>query len=105
MLSVPRAGECSRLISRTKDLGGEEGLVLGHIKGAGNEGMSPRPLLPHALCSVTIGIWTKHLKGKTDLHQTVIDRCIKTLIQKQLIKTVKSVKVLAEFPPFHDPPT
>ncbi|KAF9781359.1 RNA polymerase Rpc34 subunit-domain-containing protein [Thelephora terrestris] len=62
-------------MNATKDLGGEESLVLGHIKAAGNE-----------------GIWTKHLKGKTDLHQTVIDRCIKTLTQKQLIKAVKSVK-------------
>ena len=52
------------------------------------------PFLPHALCLVAVGIWTKHLKGKTDLHQTVIDRCIKTLTQKQLIKAVKSVKVL-----------
>lgn len=39
------------------------------------------------------GIWTKHLKAKTELHQTVIDRCIKSLMQKQLIKAVKSVKV------------
>ncbi|KAF9647078.1 hypothetical protein BDM02DRAFT_3146353 [Thelephora ganbajun] len=62
-------------MNATKDLGGEESLVLGHIKATGNE-----------------GIWTKHLKGKTDLHQTIIDRCIKTLIQKQLIKAVKSVK-------------
>lgn len=39
------------------------------------------------------GIWTKHLKAKTELHQTVIDRCLKSLTQKQLIKAVKSVKV------------
>ena len=57
----------------------------------------PLLLLPHVPCSVTIGIWTKHLKGKTDLHQTVIDRCIKTLTQKQLIKAVKSVKVPQSF--------
>ena len=50
-----------------------------------------------ASCSPTVGIWTKHLKGKTDLHQTVIDRCIKTLTQKQLIKAVKSVKVPQSF--------
>ncbi|KAI6003441.1 RNA polymerase Rpc34 subunit-domain-containing protein [Pisolithus orientalis] len=30
------------------------------------------------------GIWTKHLKAKTELHQTVIDRCLKSLVQKQL---------------------
>jgi hypothetical protein len=39
------------------------------------------------------GIWTKHLKAKTELHQTVIDRCLKSLVQKQLIKSVKGVKV------------
>jgi len=38
------------------------------------------------------GIWTKHLKAKTELHQTVIDRCLKSLVQKQLIKSVKGVK-------------
>jgi hypothetical protein len=41
----------------------------------------------------TQGIWTKHLKAKTELHQTVIDRCLKSLVQKQLIKAVKNVKV------------
>jgi hypothetical protein len=41
-----------------------------------------------------LGIWTKHLKAKTELHQTVIDRCLKSLVQKQLIKSVKGVKVL-----------
>ncbi len=38
------------------------------------------------------GIWTKHLKAKTSLHQTVIDRCLKTLTQKRLIKRVQSVQ-------------
>ncbi|KAF9563689.1 hypothetical protein CPC08DRAFT_686206 [Agrocybe pediades] len=59
----------------TKGLSGEENLVLSHIKSSGNE-----------------GIWTKHLKAKTSLHQTVIDRCIKTLTQKRLIKRVQSVQ-------------
>ncbi|KAI5124200.1 hypothetical protein M0805_005050 [Coniferiporia weirii] len=58
-----------------KDLAGEEVLVLNHIQAAGNE-----------------GIWTKHLKTKTELHQTVIDRCIKSLVQKALIKSIKNVK-------------
>jgi len=58
-----------------KDLSDEESLVLNHIQAAGNE-----------------GIWTKHLKAKTDLHQTVIDRCLKTLVQKQIIKSVTNVK-------------
>ncbi|KAG6911639.1 hypothetical protein DXG01_007889 [Tephrocybe rancida] len=59
----------------TKDLNGEESLVLGHIKASRNE-----------------GIWTKHLKAKTNLHQTIIDRCLKTLTQKRLIKRVPSVQ-------------
>ncbi|GBE83537.1 hypothetical protein SCP_0505910 [Sparassis crispa] len=58
-----------------KDMSDEESMVLSHIQASGNE-----------------GIWTKHLKAKTELHQTVIDRCIKSLVQKQLIKAVKSVK-------------
>ncbi|EPS93718.1 hypothetical protein FOMPIDRAFT_1170252 [Fomitopsis schrenkii] len=58
-----------------KDMSGEESMVLSHIQASGNE-----------------GIWTKHLKAKTELHQTVIDRCLKSLTQKQLIKAVKSVK-------------
>ncbi|GJE98809.1 RNA polymerase Rpc34 subunit-domain-containing protein [Phanerochaete sordida] len=54
-----------------KDLSGEESLVLGHIQAAGNE-----------------GIWTKHIKVKTELHQTVIDRCLKSLTQKKLVKCI-----------------
>ncbi|KAJ6516114.1 RNA polymerase Rpc34 subunit-domain-containing protein [Mycena sanguinolenta] len=62
-------------LEQTKDLTGEESLVLSHIKTAHNE-----------------GIWTKHLKTKTNLHQTIIDRCLKTLTQKKLIKRVPSVQ-------------
>ncbi|KAF8211351.1 RNA polymerase Rpc34 subunit-domain-containing protein [Mycena galopus ATCC 62051] len=62
-------------LEQTKDLNGEESLVLGHIKTAHNE-----------------GIWTKHLKTKTNLHQTIIDRSLKTLTQKKLIKRVPSVQ-------------
>ncbi|KAH9482618.1 putative DNA-directed RNA polymerase III subunit rpc6 [Psilocybe cubensis] len=62
-------------IVATKGLTGEENLVLSHIKSSGNE-----------------GIWTKHLKAKTSLHQTVIERCLKTLTQKRLIKRVPSVQ-------------
>lgn len=40
-----------------------------------------------------IGIWTKHLKAKTELHQTVIDRCLKSLVHKQLVKSIKAVRV------------
>ncbi|KAG2159421.1 RNA polymerase Rpc34 subunit-domain-containing protein [Suillus bovinus] len=58
-----------------KDMSGEEAMVLGHIQASANE-----------------GIWTKHLKAKTELHQTVIDRCLKSLVQKQLVKVIKAVR-------------
>ncbi|KAL0580764.1 34-kDa subunit of RNA polymerase III (C) [Marasmius crinis-equi] len=62
-------------LRQSKDLTGEEDIVLGHIRVSHNE-----------------GIWTKHLKAKTNLHQTVLDRCLKTLQQKKLIKKVQSVQ-------------
>ncbi|KAI6011129.1 RNA polymerase Rpc34 subunit-domain-containing protein [Pisolithus marmoratus] len=58
-----------------KDMTPEESMVLSHIQASGNE-----------------GIWTKHLKAKTELHQTVIDRCLKSLVQKQLVKSIKAVR-------------
>lgn len=65
---------------RKKDMSGEEAMVLSHIQASGNE-----------------GIWTKHLKAKTELHQTVIDRCLKSLVQKQLVKSIKAVRVCPFF--------
>lgn len=38
------------------------------------------------------GIWTKDLKKKTNLHTVVLNRTLKTLEQKQEIKSVKHVK-------------
>lgn len=58
--------------------------------------VSPSVCSSECKLSHRTGIWTKHLKGKTELHQTVIDRCLKTLMQKQLIKVVKSVKVIRD---------
>ncbi len=52
-----------------------ETMVYSHIKDSRNE-----------------GIWTKQLKARTGLHQTIINRCLKSLEQKQLVKAVKSVK-------------
>lgn len=52
-----------------------ESMVYQHIKDSRNE-----------------GIWTKQLKARTGLHQTIINRCLKSLEQKQLVKAVKSVK-------------
>ncbi|KAH9887260.1 RNA polymerase Rpc34 [Cubamyces lactineus] len=50
-------------------------LVLDGFRASGNE-----------------GIWTKHIKAQTQLHQTVVDRCLKSLTQKQLVKTVTDVR-------------
>lgn len=58
-----------------KDMAPEEAMVLSHVQASGNE-----------------GIWTKHLKAKTELHQTIIDRCLKSLVQKQLVKSIKAVR-------------
>ena len=69
-------------------------MVLGHIQAAANQGECEWFLASNTqLSSPHLGIWTKHLKAKTELHQTVIDRCLKSLVQKQLIKSVKGVKV------------
>ncbi|CDO68355.1 hypothetical protein BN946_scf184815.g2 [Trametes cinnabarina] len=62
-------------IDLKKGLSHEEGLVLDRIRAAGNE-----------------GIWTKHIKVKTQLHQTIVDKCLKSLTQKQLVKTVTDVR-------------
>ena len=39
------------------------------------------------------GIWTKDLKLRTSLHQTVITKVLKSLENRKIIKAVKSVKV------------
>lgn len=38
------------------------------------------------------GIWTKDLKKKTGLAQTTIAKALKTLEQRELVKSVKSVQ-------------
>lgn len=53
----------------------DEGIIFSFIRVAGNE-----------------GIWTKQLKLRANLHQTVMQRCLKSLESKNLIKAVKSVK-------------
>ncbi|KAL9932936.1 hypothetical protein V8E36_008191 [Tilletia maclaganii] len=57
------------------ELEGNDLLVYTHIRDSGNE-----------------GIWTKTIKVRANLHQTVVNRCLKSLEQKHLIKTVKNVK-------------
>ncbi|MCO5585526.1 hypothetical protein L7F22_039459 [Adiantum nelumboides] len=53
----------------------DESIIFSFIRVAGNE-----------------GIWTKQLKLRANLHQTVMQRCLKSLESKGLIKAVKSVK-------------
>ena len=103
MLLVSPATEYSRLIPQNQRSwrGGEP--CAGSHQSNRERGCATHPLRSHTMCSTATGIWTKHLKGKTDLHQTVIDRCIKTLTQKQLIKAVKSVKVFVDFPSLRGP--
>lgn len=38
------------------------------------------------------GIWTKTLKARTNIHQTNINKYLKSLEGKNLVKSVKSVK-------------
>ncbi|KAI0726702.1 RNA polymerase Rpc34, partial [Fomitopsis betulina] len=59
-----------------KGLSREEGVVLDRIRVASNE-----------------GIWMKHIKVKTQLHQTIVDKCLKSLTQKQLVKIVNDVRI------------
>ncbi|CAO3687147.1 unnamed protein product [Umbelopsis ramanniana] len=61
--------------AKTSGLDSESKLIYSHIKEAGNE-----------------GIWTKDLKKHTNLHLNVVNRCLKLLEQKQLVKAVKHVK-------------
>lgn len=66
------------LVLRSGSLMGEEQLVYNTIRASANE-----------------GIWTKHLKSKTNLHEAVIKRCLRTLEHKAMVKAIKSVKVNA----------
>lgn len=59
-------------------LEGDERIVFQCIKAADNK-----------------GIWTKDLKTRSNLHQTVITKVLRTLESRKIIKAVKSVKVAA----------
>lgn len=61
---------------RTSSLDSDSKLIYSYIKDAGSE-----------------GIWTKDLKKRTNLHLNVVNRVLKSLEQKQLVKSVKHVKV------------
>ncbi|KAG6334161.1 hypothetical protein ID866_4927, partial [Astraeus odoratus] len=57
-----------------KDMSPGQSMVLRHIQASRND-----------------GIWPKHLKTKTELHKTVTGRCLKSLVHKQLIRSIKAV--------------
>lgn len=61
---------------RISKLDGDEKIVFQCIKAADNR-----------------GIWTKDLKTRTNLHQTVITKVLRNLEARKIIKAVKSVKV------------
>ena len=57
-------------------LEGDEKLVYQHVKASDNQ-----------------GIWVKDVIRNTNLHQQVINKIIKSLENKNILKSVKSVKV------------
>jgi len=61
--------------AKYKTLSAEEALVYSYIESSGRE-----------------GIWTRTIRTRTNLHQTVMNRCLKTLEAKNYIKPVKSAK-------------
>lgn len=61
--------------NKKSNMSPDESLIYSHIEAAGRE-----------------GIWTKTIKARTNLHQHVVLRCLKTLENQREIKSVKSVK-------------
>lgn len=76
---TPRSFEetCLFLYSaaRYKSLSAEEALVYSYIESSGREGS-----------------WTRILRSRTNLHMTVMNRCLKHLEKINYIKPIKSVK-------------
>lgn len=67
---------CSFCItSRYKSLSAEEALVYSYVESSGRE-----------------GTWTRILRARTNLHMTVMNRCLKSLEKINYIKPIKSVK-------------
>ncbi|KAI9680979.1 MAG: 34-kDa subunit of RNA polymerase III (C) [Trizodia sp. TS-e1964] len=61
--------------NKYKTLTQDESLIFSYIEASGRE-----------------GIWTKTLKTRTNLHQTVQTRCLRSLENRSLVKSIKSVK-------------
>lgn len=60
---------------KVSNMTADEAMVYSHVEAAGRE-----------------GIWTKTIKAKTNLHQHIVLRCLKSLESQSYIKSVKSVK-------------
>ncbi|KAM5472891.1 34-kDa subunit of RNA polymerase III (C) [Microsporum audouinii] len=60
---------------KLQNLNGEERLVYNVIHSTGRN-----------------GIWTKIIKTRTNLHQTIMNRCLKSLEAKNYVKSVRNVK-------------
>lgn len=60
---------------KVSNMTADEAIVYSHVEAAGRE-----------------GIWTKTIKAKTNLHQHIVLRCLKSLESQSYIKSVKSVK-------------
>lgn len=84
--------------SRTGALDQNEQIAYNCIKSSGNMGQykpSACTRLEHVrLISVRdIGIWIRSIKTETNLPQAVLSKVIRALEKRDLIKTVKSIKV------------
>lgn len=60
---------------KVSNMTADEAIVYSHVEAAGRE-----------------GIWTKTIKAKSNLHQHIVMRCLKSLESQSYIKSVKSVK-------------
>lgn len=63
------------LLGRYKALNAEEALVYSYVESSARE-----------------GIWTRTIRTRTNLHMTVMNRCLKSLEAKNYIKQIKSAK-------------
>lgn len=63
------------IVGKLGALSSDELIIYEHIEAAGRE-----------------GIWTKILKTRTNQHQTVMTKCLKSLENRRFIKCIKSVK-------------
>jgi DNA-directed RNA polymerase III subunit RPC6 len=69
-----QAVETQEAVKRA-NMSSEESIMYSQIEASGRE-----------------GIWTKTIKARTNLHQHIVTRCLKSLETQRFIKSVKSVK-------------